>query len=368
MGRAPVALLVGLLACKGGSDGSDVDLDAPMRQVDATVASDEGWATFDVAIVDGDTSFLFQAFGQDVLWLDHVVDPAGNTVLTWEDWQDAYALTNAFYPCDSDGCATDFAFNWPVREADGPLTPGTWQVVVATTDDAYTWVDAADVDGTTLIKRDPDLSASVVRVRVVYATGVREEDGVSEAIEAAVAHWQAIWAPYGLSLEVRYDDAAIDPHLDFPNGQNDAISVASAGSDVGEITMLIGEDIDNGIGWLGFAGGIPGALVEGPRSAVIVGWLGGAGTDGAFTDDEIAILAGTMAHEVGHYQGLFHPVESGYGAWDALSDTPDCRNAGACEDLVGNNLMYFETVYDIGPQESLTDEQVGVIARYVGTP
>jgi hypothetical protein len=75
-----------------------------------------------------------------------------------------------------------------------------------------------------------------------------------------------------------------------------------------------------------------------------------------------------MAHEVGHFQGLMHPVESSYETWDALGDTPECGGPNACERDVGNNLMFPYTVLGIGPQEELTPDQTGVIMHYVGSP
>lgn len=361
-------VLMALVACK--KHGSDiVDGDEEVRSIDhPATASVDGWATFDVEVAEGDTSFLINAEGVDVLSLDHILDPSGAKALDWEDWSGRRTLTNAFFPCDSDGCVTDFAANWPVREEDGPLTPGVWQVVVATTDADFNWIDSSVVNATTLIKRDPDLALSTVPVNIVYAGGVSDNAEVVAAIEGAVEHWRAIWAPYGLSLAERYTTSEIDAHLEYPSSEDDALRVASATSEPGEITVLIGEDLHGGVSYLGMAGGIPGALVEGPRSGVVVGWLAGSGTDAAFTQDEIVILAGTMAHEVGHFQGLLHPVESEFDAWDALDDTPECGARSGCERDVGNNLMFPYTVLDIGPQEDLSAGQVGVIMNYVGSP
>ncbi len=360
--------LLALVACK--HPGSDVvDGDAEMRSIEhpATVSVD-GWATLEVAVADGDTSFLVNASGGDVLSLDHIIDPNGDIALNWEDWTGHRTLTNAFFPCDEDSCVTDFAVNWPVRAEDGPLVPGAWQVVVATTDPDFNWLSGGVVNATTLVKRDPDLALSTVPVNIVYAAGVGDNAEVVAAVEGAVEHWRGIWAPYGLTLAERYSTSDVDAHLAYPSSGDDALRAASATSEVGEITVLIGEDLGGATSYLGMAGGIPGALVEGPRSGVVVGWLAGSGTDAQFTEEEIVIMAGTMAHEVGHFQGLLHPVESTYTAWDALDDTPECGARSGCERDVGNNLMFPYTVLDIGPQEDLSAGQVGVIMNYVGSP
>lgn len=351
--------------------GADVDTDGSgeVRTVDhGTVNSVDGWATLDIDVVDGDTSFLVNAFGTDVLSIDHVVDPAGNTALNWEDWTGHLELTNAFFPCDSDSCNRDFGFNWPIRDVDGELTPGTWQVFVATTDASFNWIDGSPVTATTIVKRDPDLAASVVPVRIVYARGVGDDAAVVAGIEGSVEVWREIWAGFGLTLQATYDNVDITPNLDYPSSDNTAIAEATAGSAPGELTVIVGEDIGADSFWLGYAGGIPGALVPGPRSAVIVGWLSCAGPDGAFSDSDMRIAGETMAHEVGHFQGMFHPNETDYNNWDALDDTPGCGSESACVAANGNNLMYPLTVDGIGPQESLTPQQVGVVMRYVGTP
>ena len=46
----------------------------------------------------------------------------------------------------------------------------------------------------------------------------------------------------------------------------------------------------------------------------------------------------TMAHEIGHYMGLYHPVEASYNYWDALEDTVECGTWNACETQLGQQL------------------------------
>ena len=85
---------------------------------------------------------------------------------------------------------------------------------------------------------------------------------------------------------------------------------------------------------------LPGTLLPGPRSVTLVGWLNHAGVDGVLDADEEQILAETIAHEVGHYVGLFHPVESDYDSWDAIPDTVECKEFYTCEQQLGKILMY----------------------------
>ena len=66
-----------------------------------------------------------------------------------------------------------------------------------------------------------------------------------------------------------------------------------------------------------------------------------------FTDQSGQIIDGdlytgvVLAHEVGHYIGLFHTTESFGGGEDPLQDTPECPRRDFpddCPDL--NNLMF----------------------------
>jgi hypothetical protein len=95
-----------------------------------------------------------------------------------------------------------------------------------------------------------------------------------------------------------------------------------------------------------------------------------SGVDATFDDDEIDLMAGTMAHEVGHYMGLFHPVEGGFAEWDALADTVDCTRRSECEDELGTNLMYPYSICDNTSctlAEDMTAGQVSVKQQYLGT-
>ncbi len=139
--------------------------------------------------------------------------------------------------------------------------------------------------------------------------------------------------------------------------------------------MVIGETIGEGsAGRLGQAGNIPGAMGATARSAVTVAWLSHAGADGVLDAEDIDLLAVTMAHEVGHFVGLFHPVHTdqagGVGYVDALDDTPSCEDWDTCYALLGDNLMYpYSTcAYDelCDGQHEMTDQQLGVMLHYVG--
>ena len=106
-----------------------------------------------------------------------------------------------------------------------------------------------------------------------------------------------------------------------------------------------------------------------PRSGVLISADLAAGPNGEFSPEERRLLAETMAHEVGHYLGLFHPVETTWETWDVLDDTPTCDDEFECVEELGGNLMFPFPVcagFTCTPQENITEDQRTVLNRYVG--
>lgn len=154
---------------------------------------------------------------------------------------------------------------------------------------------------------------------------------------------------------------------------------ASASRRSPALNIFVGADVDTsslGIdGVLGLASSIPGPFTPSARSAVVVSLLEGAGLDGSFSAGDIALLGETLAHEAGHYLGLFHPVEIDENSEifdeDPLGDTPTCGSLDSCLDNreIFANLMFPTPI--VGPggfrvsQRNLSGEQAGVINRNV---
>lgn len=295
--------------------------------------------------------------------VDGVVDAAGELRLSWEDWLGAReSLTNAFYA--SDGVAV---LNFPVRQQDGPLAPGDWTVAASTLDDEGYPEPRKEVD-VTVIRRSCVAQTPTLMVTIVYVGGLESDGEVTAAVETAAARWAEIYGAYGLAIDVGY--AAFDTDGSVPEPILGGEEYRSIYAEIEEgLVLVVADDVGGFADLYGEAGGLPGPYLDSVHSAVAVSWLIHAGADASFSDDEVEVFAETMAHEAGHYLGLFHPVEMDWAAWDALGDTRRCSAEAACEDALGDNLMFPYPVCGESScveQSLLTDDQTGVLSLNVG--
>jgi hypothetical protein len=344
----------------GGQDEAGVTFD---RFTDET--NNNGRLKVEVDVPDGATSMQITGQSGQYVGFEELVAPDGETVLYWEDWYDSpYSLTYAIYGFDK-----VTALSWPPRDVDRELEPGTWTAWISVTDYNFFYQPDEPVDITIATKRDRDFSEGKVGVQIVYADGVKRDDDVVAAIEEAVERWRDVWAGIGIELDEYYTGSDLDPQLGFTYSGTDEIEDLVKDKGEGHLQLIVGESVRNEEYTLGVSAGIPGTIDATPNTFVVLSWLAHAGPDAAFDDEEIRLMGETMAHETGHYTGLFHPVEQGYERWDSLDDTPDCGGYRACEEDLGKNLMFPYSLCDFSgcvAQGQLTDQQAAVVNQFVG--
>lgn len=349
----------------GGDGGSSSSSDMLTRDNYTVTSNNQGKYKVEID-VDADVSaFMVTVEGDTYPTLERVLDPDGEEVLHWEDWlYGNESLTYAFYMWGK-----AMAFNWPVREEDGPLAQGTWKVEISTLDSSGYYDGGQEVEVTVHTKSDQSLRDANVRVRIVWAEGIEQDEEVVAAIEDAVERWREVWGNYGLTLEESYHTSGLDADLPFwNNGSNDVEENAEA-YDGQELFLIVGESVEGDRSTYGVSGGIPGSIEPNRYSYVVLSWLAHAGGNGSFSDDEIRLMGETMAHECGHFAGLFHPVESDYQYYDALDDTDQCSGWQTCENQLGTNLMFPYPICagnSCDPQGELTEDQEAVSQRYIG--
>ena len=312
--------------------------------------------------VSTEDAFMVMAKSEHLLVLKELYSPEGTLVLSRDDWKDSdMSLSAAMILSNS-----DLAFSWPIRSEDIPLSQGDWRVRLACYDaQGYPSPDT-DITVQSQLKEDPDFSLGTLKVRILSSDLVGPD--VQESIELAVQGWIDMWADFGITLSIRYDVGFSEPLPPVYLG-DDRIESVHAESEEGELLIIVGETIQDAEGVLGFAGSVPGSYFPSPRSAVVISWLTNAGSDGIFSQAELQLFSETLAHEAGHYLGLFHPVEIDYDRWDALADTEDCIDQSSCHATLQNNLMFPYPVCSSSgcvQQNELSADQISVLHRYIG--
>lgn len=354
-----------LLFCTGCENLLKGDSGLGLATSEGCVTTESGRASIAIDINDFESSFLLTADGEHLVAVDEIRDAAGSRVFHWEDWYSLKTyLTSAIWPN-----AQEMVLNWPIRAEEGSLSTGTWTAVLSAVNGSGQYQSGSEICYTVQSKEDDDLEWGDVNVRLVYAEGVGDLDHVQEAVNAAIDRWADIWAPMGLAPIVTTERSDFSSDLPYAGDGSEDIYDLTLDSYEDEITMIVGETIDGSLSYLGVAGSIPGTLTANTRSAVVMSWLAGAGADGVFSDIDISILGETMAHEVGHYMGLFHPVEQTWSSWDACDDTPNCTSASSCESQLGDNLMFPTPICDFSScieQGQISDIQAEILHRYTG--
>lgn len=270
-----------------------------------------------------------------------VLDPDGEERLFAQDWW--AAAENRTTAPFADHVTT---LLFPLDAEDAPLSAGWW------TFDLRTKEPGDPIDVAVAVRADPDPSSGTVAVDVNVDDDLAT-DARLNGIATAIARWRDdIYRPNGLDLDAEVYTADL-PNSLAPPGQDDlatyeALAVASARD---RVQVVIVEQISEQSGVLGIAGGIPGPITPTGASAVTVSWTESAGRDGALSALEARLLGETMAHEVGHYLGLFHPIElptdgDAVTFTDALADTPDCTRFSRCIAVLGANVMFPAPVCD----------------------
>lgn len=291
--------------------------------------------------------------------------PFGEEVFQAFEWnQSPYSKTNAGFVADV------VSLNWPVGDEDSSLSPGRWEFEFGVVDETQQYT-SAPVFLDVLLKPDETFQSGELRVSIVYTEGLDRDQGLRAAVDEANDIWRDLYGSMG--IDIVFNDYAFpdDDLLPPAFGEEQAYIDIAADTAPRSVNLVISEQIQgDGLDDIfGIAGDIPGPLIPTTRSAVQISALLAAGPDGAFNAEDTRLLAETMAHEVAHYLGLFHPVESTWDAWDVLSDTSECDSEGDCVETLGDNLMFPFPVCGPAtctPQDRLTGQQAGVANRYVG--
>lgn len=236
------------------------------------------------------------------------------------------------------------------------LEPGQWRVRVGAFEVSYSEERfvyesrpaAGELRVALLERRSPVSEAGRLGLRFLYSgsDGLDARTAPSDARVASVlARLRAVYEPAGIMID--------EPvHLDLPAAAPRQVELVSPACSPGEAVeqlldlapendgpprvsvfflerfrcLRAGGQLDVGEGLVGISNGIPGSPV-GRGDGVLMA------TQHLGPNQELWSLA--LAHELGHFLGLFHTRELGFDFFDHISDTPDDEGAR-------DNLMFGE--------------------------
>lgn len=180
-----------------------------------------------------------------------------------------------------------------------------------------------------------------------------------------------LWSAAGVEIgDITYDDfdgdVATYESVDGDEELGDLLRTVATPGDR-SITFFMVESItdEDGATILGLAGGPPGTAALGgtSKSGVVV--------SAASAVDDADLTGRIMAHEGGHFLGLFHTTEKDGTQTDPLSDTPECAisadadnsnslSSDECEGKGPENLMWWSANSDA---RGVSDDQAWVLKR-----
>lgn len=354
-----------LVMSGGCSQGLVEDEVEGLRRLEGTVNfGRKGRKVIEVDVDGSEHSVLFTAAAPDG-FRTHVLsveDPNGDRVF------DAVSEAESEFSTTNGGFVSRVTnLPWPRVPSDA-LTQGTWSFEVGLVNDEGNYAKGS-LDIAALLKEDADPTTGLVQVNLVYAGSAADDVEAQEAVMEALETWRTVYDAVGLELEVSeftWPEGELQPPILGTGAEWQGIGEQGGVRSVNVVLVpsIVGlEDV------FGVAGDIPGPLVATPASGVLVSLGLAAGVNGKFETLEIRILGETMAHEVGHYLGLFHPVEVDWEDWDALEDTVQCGGETPCTNKLGDHMMFPFPVCGIAtcqPQTVISEDQGSVLQSAVG--
>lgn len=259
------------------------------------------------------------------------------------------------------------AFTYPTRGADTSLRLGAYIQTLK----FIGGTPGATVRGRIAVKNDNTALSGLLKVNVFLVGG--DAQNVASQIEDAITSFKTIYQQAGITVDhvvrnINFGGSAIPS----PASGSDVYETASQSipNRLDALNVFIGNTVENDdFAVLGLSGGIPGPYFPSRRSGVGVSLELHGGVNGFLTPANRVFMGETIAHEVGHYLGLFHPVEfidiqeplQGFRGQDALG-SPTCSSIQECIALgVGANLMFPTPVGQGIQQTNLTANQMDVL-------
>jgi hypothetical protein len=351
------------LSCTGGTD-------IEFQEIGTFTTSDTGFLTGEIAIEvpDGASSILVHCgtYGDDKLGL----------LWTLKNPDGSY-----LYDGNDPGSTADFKggshddlvpFLIPLAD-DSPLQAGSYTADIYVQGPEFEELNCGAVLRTGDAPDEGELAVELVFVSVPGLDATSAQDDA--AFQSMVESVESMYAGIGITIAWTYTDfagdvgtyAVVDVTADDFSEFNDLLRTSNPEDDLAVSIFLVEEiSTDEGNLIIGKSGGPPGthATQGTSKSGVVASTIDLA--------DSTDLVATILAHELGHYLGLFHTTERDATALehDPISDTPECTTDGdddgklstsECDGSGSDNLMWWTYNADLDPV--LTTGQGTVVRR-----
>lgn len=223
--------------------------------------------------------------------------------------------------------------------------PGSYEILIRAEDGAGGHIDAEHLDVRIYLEREGASKSCGIHVDFLVADDAIVATDVEPMVDQVVAGLRQLYNPVGIDV-LGYTSSSIHlPTADLDLGGNPARVIGDVG-EVMEIARASGQvrsqavhvTIVRSLGQdlRGYSMGLPGPMGSDlPTSAVLVASSAFLDRDG-FLD--VTAMNETIAHEIGHYLGLYHTSEFDRLFHDPVPDTFECRDID-CPDEFWFNLM-----------------------------
>lgn len=361
----------------GGDDAVSVE---SLGSVEVTSA---GGAEVSVSVPSGAKSVavVLDGAGSNLVLAEKITTPGGEVVF---DFQQGVTTNRTDVV---DGIYTVLLPSNPAVE----LEAGTWTLAYLSGGGAFTGEVTAVVKTGSATAKAVDVNIYLVGLDGLTAETAPNDPGLQQLLEGV----EQAWSGAGLRLgevswrEISGEDGerlTVIDSIDGPSSELAQLFKRSQGEAGRALNLFMVSDItagDSGFSIVGLAGGVPGppALHGTGRSGVAVNLAdlleARAAGDDAMIEEARRLTEIIIAHETGHYLGLYHTterngqalMEGGITGQDPLSDTPSCPDsadangngslsASECAEQDGGNLMFWSPRPD---SRSLSGQQAQLL-------